>query len=263
MEKMKHNTFAKTCQACVRKRELTDLAALAGSSYSLNGPLFEPDDVVVEGRVSVSKLRAGLVMHAAETAEVHDLTMEFVIQPCLNIFLILDGGIKGSFDGQPFAFSALKDDGHVRPTAVAISLAKPVKLTRLSRRGQRTRKVNIQIQPEWLKGCGLDEKDAAMGVCCFMRKHLAQTVWQPSDRAVALAEQALNPPDLPPLVKELYLESRAVELAAEALQTLNGELNCPALDSISTREVTHARMVREFIEHNLQQPLTLDSISAA
>lgn len=263
MQKEKTTTTSKKRRAGLRECELADLAALAGSSYCLNGPALGPEDLVIEGRVSVSKLRSGLVMHASETAEVHDLSMEVTLQPCLNVFLILEGGIEGKFNGEPFRFSALKDDGHTQPTGIAVAIAKPTKLMRQSRRGARTRKVNVQIQPQWLKDCGLDKKDEAEGISCFLKRHLARTTWRPSSRAVALAEQILNPPDLPPLVRELYLESRSIELAAEALQALSGDLMCPALNGGGISDISRARVVREYIEHNLGENLTLESISDA
>jgi len=248
-------------QRGLRKQELANLAKYAGTSHCLVGKVFEPEDVVVEGRVSVSKLRAGLVMHAAETSEVHDLTMEMVLQPCLNVFFILDGGVEFTLDGRPYTFSALKDDGHTHPTAYAIAIAKPTRLVRHSRRGARTRKVNIQIQPQWLKDCGIDRKDKAKPVGCFLKQHRAYKSWKPSARTVALAEQILNPPILQPIVKDLYLESRAIELAAEALQALSGDLQCPAMAGAATGDVGRAQAIRTYLEDHLGENLTLPAIA--
>lgn len=245
----------------LRQREIADMAESAGSEFCALDPSFGPEDVVIEGRVSVSRLRSGLTIHTAETAEVNDLTMEMVLPTCLNVFVILEGGIDFKLDEKPFAFSAQKEDGQVQPTAYAVAIAKPARLERHSRRGARTRKVNIMIKPEWLNDCGLNEKTDAEDVGCFLRKHLAQTSWEPSGRAVALAEQMLNPPQLPPIVRELYLESRAVELAAEALQALNGELHCPAIEGAATIDIGRAQIVRDYIEQRLGEPLTLSTIA--
>ncbi|MDA7949486.1 MAG: AraC family transcriptional regulator [Hyphomicrobiaceae bacterium] len=187
--------------------------------------------------------------------------MEMVLPSCLNVFVILEGGIDFKLDEIPFAFSALKENSQVQPTAFAVAITKPARLERHSRRGSRTRKVNIMIKPEWLDDCGLNDKADAEDVGCFLRKHLAQTSWEPSSRAVALAEQMLNPPRLPPIVRELYLESRAIELAAEALQALNGELRCPALDRAGTIDICRAQTVRDYIEQRLGDPLTLSIIA--
>lgn len=246
----------------LRGNDLAELAASSGSPYYMLDQSFSPEDVVVEGKVSVSRLRSGLVIHAAETAEINNMTMEMVLQPCLNVFLILEGGIEFHLDDELFTFSALKDDGLTQPTAYAVSIAKPAKLARRSRRGVRTRKVNIMIQPAWLKDCGFEDKDEAKDVGCFLRRHLAQTSWRPSSRTVALAEQIINPPSLPPLVKELYLESRAIELAAEALQALSGDLQCPALKGVTTSDFSRAHAVRNFLEEHMSENLTLATIAS-
>lgn len=237
------------------------MAQSAGSGFCALEPSFGPEDVIIEGRVNVSRLRSGLTIHTAETAEIQDLTMEMAVEPCLKVFVILEGGIDFHLDDVPFRFSAIRDNGHTQPAAFAVAIAKPVRLARHSRRGARTRKVNITIRPEWLEDGGLREKTCEQDVGCFLRKHLAQTSWHPSGRAIALAEQMLNPPQLPPIVRELYLESRAVELAAEALQALNGERRCPALNSAATIDICRAQTVRDYIEQRLGDPLTLSAIA--
>ena len=245
----------------LRQREIATMAQSAGSDFCSVAPSVGPEDVVIEGRVSVSRLRSGLTIHTAETAEVRDLTMEMVLPSCLNVFVILEGGIDFKLDDVPFAFTAQNDNGQAQPSAFAVAIAKPARLERHSRRGSRTRKVNIMIKPEWLDDCGLQNKATEKDVGCFLRKHLAQTSWHPSGRAIAIAEQMLNPPQLPPIVRELYLESRAVELAAEALQALNGELRCPALSSAATIDICRAQTVRDYIEQRLGDPLTLSAIA--
>ena len=51
--------------------------------------------------------------------------------------------------------------------------------------------------------------------------------WQMSPRAVAIAEQIVRPPQFEPILQNIYLESRALELVGEAMGALSRHSSAP------------------------------------
>jgi AraC-like DNA-binding protein len=77
----------------------------------------------------------------------------------------------------------------------------------------------------------------------------------------ALAEQVLNPPELMPLLQDMYIESRCIEILGEAFATLGGDASVLMDAGQSTRDVLKARAARDYIEANLDKALTLSDIA--
>jgi AraC-like DNA-binding protein len=153
-------------------------------------------------------------MHATDSQDLHTMSSEMEQDAGLGIVLLLAGGIDASFGPQP-----LRLDGSAGPAAAVLSLAEPERFVRRALRGRRARKVSIGIEAGWLDASGAAGA-AAGGVAALMRQHLAQVAWRPSARAVALAEQLVHPPAFEPLLQNLYLESRALDLALEAFASM-------------------------------------------
>ena len=95
----------------------------------------------------------------------------------------------------------------------------------------------------------------------FTTSHLSHATWRASPRLLALAEQILNPPDHCTVLRDMYIESRSIEMIAEAVSTLGGE-DAPAITTgLATRDARKARAARDYIEANLDKVLSLPEIA--
>lgn len=169
------------------------------------------------GKLRWLHLRSGLSLHCSDCHELSTFSTQLQIEPRLNFVLFLDGHSDVRYDDRAVRFGA----AHGRGEGIAVSLAEPVLFSRQARRGSHIRKLVISLSPQWLDAGGLDGQNQCAAIERFSRQHLAMLRWQPSARLRTLAEQILNPPGYNPLLENLYLESRSLEIAGEALAMIS------------------------------------------
>ncbi|MHA3886976.1 helix-turn-helix transcriptional regulator [Stutzerimonas degradans] len=173
------------------------------------------DDRLFFGRVGWVQLREGLSLHWSDYQELQDFVAENPVQPRLSFVLFLDGQSEVSYGDLALSFG--QADRRQRPQGVALAMTEPVLFRRQARRGRHIRKLVVSLAPEWFDNAGAE---AGSAVRRFLQSHLAPRVWQPSARLLTLAEQMLSPTGYDPLLERLYLESRALDIACEALGSL-------------------------------------------
>lgn len=241
--------------------EISRLVQSAGSAHTFVRPDLEPGDAAVEGRFQLWQLKSGMFLHATELRDLHDLTTQLVIDRGLTISVILNGVVDFSIDDRHFiAGTTGQADGRPGVACSAVMVTDDAMLTRRAHKDARTRKVNISIDGDWLDAMTGDSHrhDA---VRRFVTSHLAHANWRASPRLVALAEQILNPPNLCSYLKEMYVESRGIDLVAEALTYLAGDAEDEDMRGPSARETLRARAARDYIESNLDRTLSLGEIA--
>ena len=174
-------------------------------------------DRLFEGRLSWLKLRSGLSLHCSDCVELHHFTTQVQTAPHINFILFLEGGNDVGFDEHRFHLGTGPD---AAAQGVTIALGRPTQFSRQARRGQRIRKVSVSLTPDWFEAGGFDSHEALHELIDLERDTFMLRQWQPSPRLLALAEQVLAPQQAPDLLQRLYLESRALEIANEALSLL-------------------------------------------
>lgn len=202
------------------------------------------------------RLRPGLLLHWDDAHEEEDLIAQTELDAGLRIVLLLEGAVDVSYGQRQVALSSARGGA----SAALVALAERDQLTRRARRGVYSRRVNLNLGPAWLAQAG-----TACGVLeDFMRRHLDMRRWQMSPRAVAIAEQIVHPPQFEPLLQSIYLESRALELAGEALATLHRHPSAPpppAPAALRPREHQRLRELHAFLGSGQADGLSLDEIA--
>lgn len=237
----------------VRRADLIAQSAQSGRCYSLLRPDLAEDAPVLAGRFEVTVLRPGLQIKRVEVRDLHDMRTEIDIQPSLHLVMLLSGRAEASFGPRHVT---LGSNAGGRPEAALIALAEAERFIRQSQRGRYERKVGITLTPEWLDACGLDDRSLTR----FRRQHLSIEQWQPSARAISLAAQMMSPPDTSPVLRRLYLESRALELASEAFARL-GSTPEPALPTLGTRQNARMQAFRQWLDSGAADELSLTDIA--
>lgn len=173
-----------------------------------------------QGHLSWRTLRTGLSLHCSDCLELHNFATQVEVAPHINFILFLEGQSDVRFDDQAFTFGTPRNAGGTCNEGVTIALNQPALFSRQARRGQRIRKVSVSLSPEWFEAGGFDGHEPLREMIDFDREQLSVHRWKPSTRLLAMAEQALHPGIGNPLLNNLYLESRALEIASEALSHL-------------------------------------------
>lgn len=218
----------------------------------------EDDDRLLFGRVKWAQLRDGLSLHWSDCEELQDFVTENVVGPRLSFVLFLKGHSQVSYGdlsltlGHPSTGRA--------PEGVAVSMNEPVQFRRQARRGSHIRKLVVSLTPDWFEGRGevIGATDGA--IRRFMASHLEPRVWKPSPRLLSLADQMLNPPGYDALLASLYLESRALEIACEALASL-GRSAAAVEPGLRPQEYRRLKRILELLDSGEADDWSLDQIS--
>ncbi len=137
-------------------------------------------------------------------------------------------------------------------------MIEPVQFRRQARRGSHIRKLVVSLTPDWFDGRGEGATDGTIRQ--FMNSHLAPRSWTPSSRLLSLANQMLNPPGYDTLLEGLYLESRALDIACEALASL-GEGTAPVEQGLRPQEYRRLQRLVALLDSGEADNWTLDHIA--
>jgi len=235
----------------IQRGELIATVSRRGDRYQLLSPQLAETAPVLAGHYRITRLRPGFEIKCADVHDLHDLLIETEVGAGINLVFLIAGEAEARFGHQPLQ---LKADG-ARGDASMLSLAQREKFSRQSRRGRYERKVAISLAPQWLDARGFD----AGRIADFRRDHLALLRWQPSLRAINLAEQMIAPPEQSEALLKLYLESRALELVTEAFARL--EEQTPAPNEMSARAFKKLCELREWLDSGAAEGLSLQDIA--
>jgi AraC-like DNA-binding protein len=195
------------------------LDTAAGSS-SVSAPSGEP---LVKGRLREVSLRPGLSLYASDVCDQRDLDVSSSLPPGLLLVMALSGEADVSYGERRFQLGPrLGDDRRPQHEGLAIALNQTDSFTRRLRAGARRRVVTLALAPQWL-----DESRDGLGdyprIRALRHEHLAVQRWRLSSRLLALASDVveMHAPSSP--LQGLFLESRCLEMAAEALSAIAGE----------------------------------------
>ncbi|WFP50548.1 AraC family transcriptional regulator [Methylomonas sp. EFPC3] len=184
---------------------------------------------VVSGRFRELQLRPDLSLYAADVRDELDLEVNDVLQPGLLLVLPLNGEADVSYGGRRFQLGGRGGSGGRE--GLILGLTRREQFIRRLRPGARRRVVSLALGQRWLA----DHEDVLAGHPGLARlrgTHLAVQQWRLSARLQALAGSLFELFGSTAPLMNLSLESRCLDIAAEALA---------ALSSVDTRESSGLR----------------------
>lgn len=234
--------------------ELAHTLRHVGSSYRMHAPGISRRTPVLAGHFDYRQLRPGLTLHVTDAHDLHTLSSEMELGAGLGIVLVLAGEVDASVGAQ-----ALRLNSRAGPAATLTSLTEPERFVRRGLQGRHARKVSVGIEPAWLESSGVPGA-AGSDALAALRDHLTVKIWRPSARAVALAEQLVHPPAYEPLLQNLYLESRALDLALEAISSLTSAAPRSARQ-LSLRDRRRLQDFIDWLDSGEADGLSLDELA--
>jgi len=208
-----------------------------------------------EHRARLHRLRPGLLLHYDDARSRCDLTAQATIAASLCLVVVLEGKVDVSYGLLRVALSHTGTGA----SAALVTVAQAESFTRRVRRGVYSRYVCLVLEPEWLAQAG--GNGTPPGLEQFLRQHLAIQRWQLSPRVAAIAEQIVRPPALAPMLQHIYLESRALELAGEALGTLCQAAPAASAQALLPREHQRLRELHALLASGQADEWSLDAIA--
>lgn len=217
-------------------------------------------------------MRPGLRIHSDDATDEFDAVMSGQCSPGLHLVLLLEGALDVSYGDRRVV---LTTDGRrtgrtdreamrpaVRMQSFLLNAVEPDTFRRRLRKGGYARRLSLAMSGEWLGHL----QAASRGVLperldAMLSAHLAIRFWQPTPRATALAEQIVRPPAYQPMLQAIYLESRVLELLAEAFTPLETGAAQAAEASLGSRDYRRMAELRAFLASDAVQELSLDDIA--
>ncbi|HCC61122.1 MAG TPA: AraC family transcriptional regulator, partial [Pseudomonas sp.] len=210
------------------------------------------------GRVKWAQLRDGLSLHWSDCEELQDFVTENTVDPRVSFVLFLQGQSQVSYGDLSLTLG--HPSSRRAPEGVAVSMNEPVQFRRQARRGSHIRKLVVSLTPDWFEGRGEGVGATDGAIRRFMGSHLTPRVWKPSSRLLTLADQMLNPPGYDALLASLYLESRALDIACEALASL-GEATTVVEHGLRPQEYRRLQRLVDLLDSGEADSWSLDHIA--
>lgn len=213
-------------------------------------------DFSIHRRLNTYACHSGLRVHASDTVEAHDVETEFLTGPKISVAIFLEGFVELEIDGKQTRLGA-----GTQTCGQIWMISERMAFHHLSRTRTPVRKVIIFVPPEWLNGTLAGETPETHTLADFLNGHGATRCWTPSKRAVASAEQILNPPQKSPLLRTLSIEGKALEIVAEALSEITGATAAKAQETASCLALSRAQKIRAHVLENIDKDLSLETLA--
>lgn len=196
---------------------------------------------VLRGRMEVLQLQPGMLLYRTEVQDLCSMRTSNLLYPGIKIVIVLAGETELSYGDQRFH---LRAGGRGRCGAM-LALARTDRFMRQWRAGRSERKLVLTLSPQWLAQMGVLQ-GAMAG---FVARHLSVAPWQPSPRALALAEQLHCGCPLPPSLHWLWYQSRFMDIVVEAVQSVEAAAqSAPAvLPPSGVRQLSRLAALRDWL----------------
>ena len=221
----------------------------------------------------VRELQPGLRVHADDAADPVDATAQGHCAPGLHLVFLLEGGLDVSYGQRRVMLNTTlnttpgDDKRSAAPSqrsqarCVMVNVTEPEPFVRRTRQGGYARRLSMCISHEWLRELHAGSEGMPAALESLLTGHLAVHTWQPSARAIALAEQIVHSPARAPMLERLYQHSRLLDLLAEALSPLQADEPAPEPAALNATLARRLRDLREFLNSNAADDLSLDDIA--
>lgn len=238
--------------------EIEDTSSLVGRRFAVDGKPLMCEEAALSGAFSMIRLRPGIVVHTSDATELHDLTTRVEQQPGLTIHFFLEGRADARLGGIPLSLG--RSSGRA-VEGVVTARAEPDLFERHTHEGGHVRKVNVTMTREWLADSAFVTADEFRLVSDFAAIHHARFSWTPAPSVVSIAEQMLRPPPSSQLMRNLYLESRALDLVAEAFSALTLQNEGDRLARLKPFDRRRLRLIEDFLAEHAHEVASLEELA--
>ena len=218
-----------------------DLASRPG--VSVDGDFAGGEATLFRGAFWNRELRRGLLVHGSDVVEENGFTALSYQRAGLSCVFFLKGDVNVRVGDRNLHFRA---NGTLHD-ALLIPSARREAFQRRSTGRQRIKHLVVSVTPEWLENDGLEECGDPRRAVAFAGDHLSSRAWRITRRVSDLVNALLLPSSRTSRIGELYAESAAVEIMAEALAAASGNGQHTSTGSPAPREQARLARARDFI----------------
>nr|WP_311463727.1 AraC family transcriptional regulator [uncultured Ottowia sp.] len=209
----KNAAFPSTALPLLRAPDIVAPCGYAlGADYIASDSRVTAATPLLRGCMQTRAVQDGLELYCTDVQDLRTLRTSNMLAPAIRIVLLLEGETELCYGGRRLRLQA-SQAGRSGPRAAVIAFARADRFIRQWQSGRRERKLVLTLFPRWLEQSGALRGPLAAFAAC----HLALSPWQPSARALALAEQLHCGCPLPEHLHPLWYASQCASLALQAL----------------------------------------------
>lgn len=245
-------------QNIVSLGEIEETSTLIGRRFAVDGGLNKPADAALSGSFNMVRLRSGIVVHTTDITELHDMTTRVEQQPGLTVHVFLEGTTDARLGGVPLELG--RQTGQA-VKGVITARAEPDLFERHAHEGDHVRKVNVTLTSAWLADSAFATAEEYEIVSRFASSHHSRFSWTPPASVISIAEQMLHPPATSGLMRNLYLESRALDLVAEAFGALTRQSEVDRFTRLKPFDRRRLRLIEDYLAEHGHEVTSLDELA--
>ncbi|MDR0440823.1 MAG: AraC family transcriptional regulator, partial [Candidatus Accumulibacter sp.] len=201
---------------------------------------------------SLHCLREGVFLRCVDAVHPRSDPLRATLRgKCVKVLVKLEGVARARLGRRELPMDAGRG-GEARPKGLVLCLERPEKFECRPLAGERQRLVVVTLTAAWFAS-GRQLAAPAMS-------HLETRCWTPTSRAAAIAEQLLVPTAFRGPMRGLYLESRTLELVAEAFARTSSPEQTPPL-GLTPDACARACRLRDFLDSGGADALSLAEIA--
>lgn len=205
----------------LRVPDIEDTLSPMGREYIVGDSAIHAHTEVLQGRMDVCTVQDGMVLYRTTAVDLCSMRTSNLLHPGLKIVLLLAGESELRYGDVALHLRAAQPG----PCAAVVALTQTQRFVRQWKHGRSERKLVLSLSPEWLARSGVWQGDMHSLVA-----HYGGWVhWQPSVRVRAVAEQLHAGRDMAQPLHQLWLLSRCLEVALEALGCITAAPQAPVL----------------------------------
>ena len=222
---------------------VADLERRPGLTLESRNDRLSHEDPLFRGEFWHREMRRGLHVNASNVFEVESFTALSSQKAGLSCIFLIEGDVAIEVGERRFDFHGT---GAVHE-GVLIPSARPEQFRRISRGNQKLRQLVITVSPEWLDRDGLETVSDHRLASDLASDHLGGQSWKTTRRLAELVHRILTPSCAPSALRDLLIESAAVEIIAEALGASTHQEERTLATTLSPFDRSRLRRAEDYI----------------
>ncbi|WP_295893695.1 AraC family transcriptional regulator [uncultured Vibrio sp.] len=241
--------------ALTQKIEATEKQIIVSKGEKEEAPL-------AEGHFVSYCFNDGFSIHGGCFNELANSNVISTAPKSLIVTLLIEGQLKFGYDDLTFDLDTSRPNSASQPVAVLVNLNKPASFHRNISQGNRVTKMNLMLQPKWIK----ERLGLNCSISTFLESHKNYLAIEIDEKMTALAKQIITSQPPKTFIDKLQFETLSYSLFVQLLNELAPQLKLesskPILDQQTPPPVDHRiEDVISYIESELGHPLSLESIA--
>ncbi|MGF1695283.1 AraC family transcriptional regulator [Vibrio lamellibrachiae] len=228
---------------------------------------------LVEGKFVSYSFNNGFTVHGGNSHELVNSNIISTAPKSLIVTILLEGQLEFAYDNLSFNLdtddnpnsnsNSNSNSNEHKGIAILVNLKKPANFRRSINQGNHVVKINLMMEPKWLR----EHLGKECDISSFLQQHKSHLKISVTNEMASLTKQILASETPTTFIEKIQLESLSYSLLVDLLQQLSPQLKAQQEMPPSFETEHHIKTDNKvedmisFIESQLDHPLSLEQIA--